>query len=110
MLSWLRERYVQLTDDFDGSEAVETISFAFEGTEYEVDLSEENAAHFREAIGEYADVARVVGGRSRRGRSARSTGKRDTRAIRAWAQENGYEVSARGRISRDVVEAYEAAQ
>jgi hypothetical protein len=101
---------VQLTDDFDGTEAVETISFAFEGTEYEIDLSEENAAHFRAAIGEYANVARAVGGRSRRGRSARSARKRDIRAVRAWAQENGYAVSARGRISRDVMEAYQAAR
>lgn len=102
--------FVQFIDDFDGSEAVETISFTFEGTTYEVDLSEDNAAHFREAIGEYANVARTVVGRSQRGRPARTAGKRDTHAIRAWAQENGYQVNARGRLPRDVMEAYQAAQ
>lgn len=30
--------------------------------------------------------------------------------VRAWANENGHQVSARGRISREVIEAFEAAQ
>lgn len=29
--------------------------------------------------------------------------------IRAWAKENGYEVSARGRLHRDVIQAYRQA-
>ncbi|WP_418189792.1 hypothetical protein [Amycolatopsis orientalis] len=31
------------------------------------------------------------------------------RAVRAWAQENGFEVSSRGRISEEVTAAYAAA-
>lgn len=30
--------------------------------------------------------------------------------IRKWAQENGFEVGARGRLSKDVLDAYAAAQ
>lgn len=33
----------------------------------------------------------------------------DPAAVRAWAEENGYEVSPRGRVPADVLAAYEAA-
>lgn len=33
----------------------------------------------------------------------------DTKAIRDWARTNGYDVSDRGRIPSDVMEAYAAA-
>jgi hypothetical protein len=42
--------------------------------------------------------------RSRRSR----TGTSDLTSIREWAKSNGYEVSSRGRIPREVIEAYEA--
>jgi hypothetical protein len=46
--------------------------------------------------------------RSARGNSG-SNNKRDLGAIRAWAAENGYSVSERGRIASSVIEAYESA-
>ncbi|NDK92096.1 hypothetical protein GYA93_21375 [Gordonia desulfuricans] len=39
---------------------------------------------------------------------ARRSG-RDTQAVRTWARDNGYEISDRGRISVEVIEAYDAA-
>ncbi len=42
---------VQKTDDIDGSAAPETVTFALDGTTYEIDLSEANAAPLREAGG-----------------------------------------------------------
>lgn len=56
---------VELTDDLDGSPAAETISFAFDGKAYEIDLSKRNAAAFRRALRPYVDA----------GRSARRTGR-----------------------------------
>lgn len=37
------------------------------------------------------------------------TSSADTKAIREWARENGYDVSDRGRIPADVMDAYAAA-
>jgi len=108
----LYQSQVQRASRFDGTEAVETIYFAFEGTEYEVDLCEEKAAHFRKAISEYA-TPRAVSGRGcggRRGRGSPSSRKRDTHAIRAWVQEQGYEVSSRVRVSRDIVRGVRSSQ
>ena len=42
----------------------------------------------------------------------KNTGKTppaDTKAIREWARENGYDVSDRGRIPANVIDAYAAA-
>jgi hypothetical protein len=33
----------------------------------------------------------------------------DTQAVRAWAESNGYEVSSRGRIKGEIIEAFRAA-
>ena len=33
----------------------------------------------------------------------------DTQAVRSWAESNGYEVSARGRIKTEIVDAFRAA-
>jgi hypothetical protein len=41
--------------------------------------------------------------------AAASAAASSTSDIRAWAQEQGYEVSSRGRVSSEIREAYEAA-
>lgn len=101
-----RKTLVELIDDMDGGKADETVSFALDGVAYEIDLTTENAGELREAIGVWAGKARRVGGRRKPGAS---TPGEDTAAIRAWARENGHDVSERGRISADVRDAYNAA-
>src|SRR3954447_6515273 len=112
-----------LTDDLTGEELEvgETVTFAFDGVEYEIDLGETQAEKLRGALARYIQAGRRIGGRSTRsGRSARSAdsgssgrksggSNRDTKAIREWAQANGHTVSERGRIPAVVVEAYKAA-
>jgi hypothetical protein len=107
-----------LVDDIDGGDAVETVSFGLDGASYEIDLNAENAAALRDALSTWVGHARRSGGRRagsgaaarpRAARSASSSANGDTAAIRAWAKENGHEVSERGRISSTVLEAYKAA-
>ncbi len=105
---------VSLVDDLDGSEAEETVQFGLDGVSYEIDLSTENAEELRDALAQYVEHARRAGGRKRP--QARSSAKAPARsvaadreqnqAIRVWARKNGYEVSDRGRIPSEVVEAY----
>jgi hypothetical protein len=103
---------VVLTDDIDGSEGTETVSFSYDGADYELDLSAKNAKKFHDNMQFYADHGRRVGGRARRSTGAGKTTKvsSDNATIRAWARANGIEVPARGRISRSVREQFEAAQ
>lgn len=96
-----------LVDDTDGSEAQETVSFALEGTTYEIDLSDQNANKLRDALAPWVSKARKTGGRRRsRGDGA---GKADLKAVRAWAASNHVELSKRGRIPQSVLDQYHAA-
>ena len=102
------------------------MSFALDGVSYEIDVSEENAEALREALAPWVGHARRVGGRSGGGRarstssgggSSRSRGsssggggsRHDLSDVRSWARENGYQVSDRGRVSSEVITAYEKA-
>jgi hypothetical protein len=96
-----------LEDDYDGGSADETVSFALDGAEYEIDLSSKNATGLREALAPWVSHARKIGGRRKRGTKA--AGSASTSDIRAWALANGHDVSSRGRVSADVREAYEKA-
>jgi hypothetical protein len=101
---------VELEDDLDGGPADETVRFGLGASEYEIDLSKKNAAAFRRKLAPYIDHARKAG-RGQRRRPGRPASSRErSGVIRAWAQDRGIAVSARGRIPASVVEQYQAAQ
>jgi uncharacterized membrane protein len=101
---------VELTDDLDGSGAVSTVIFGLDGKSYEIDLNEKNEAKLRKALEPFLQNSRRVTGSGRKPRSSASTAKsRSTEDVRAWAAANGHQVSARGRIARSVLDAYDAA-
>ncbi len=99
---------IVLEDDFDGGTADETVTFALDGAEYEIDLSAQNATGLRDAVAPWLAHARKTGGRRKRG-GAKPISSSSTSDIRAWAQANGHDVSSRGRVSAEVREAYELA-
>ena len=107
---------VTTTDDIDGSKGAQTVAFTFEGTSYEIDLSKKNATALAKALQPYIDAGRKVRGTSgssgssrRRSAPAAKAVTRDLAAVRAWAAENGYPVSERGRIAGAVIADYDAA-
>ena len=101
---------IVLVDDLDGSEATETVSFGLDGTSYEIDLNDKNAAKLRDVLSGYVGHGRKVGSAPRRGRkAAASTGGPSAREIRDWARSNGHDVPDRGRVSAEVREAFAAA-
>jgi len=62
-------------DDIDGSPAERTFTFALDDVFYEIDLSTDNIAKFKSAIGDFIESARKVKGsrRSSHGDGARSS-------------------------------------
>ncbi|MCC5781843.1 hypothetical protein CRM73_02580 [Kocuria sp. CCUG 69068] len=102
---------VHLEDDLDGGPAEDTITFTLDGKDYEIDLSSTNAEKLREALRPFAEAGRkTTRGAGPRGTRPRAKGSNpDTAKIRAWAKENGHEVSDRGRIHQSVKDAYYAA-
>lgn len=93
-----------------------TITFSLEGTSYEIDLSQRNAAKLRGVLGPFIDHARRAG----RAAAPKSTGGSKAggsgyapdqlQAIREWARRNGHNVSDKGRIPNDILLAFEQAQ
>lgn len=107
----------QLVDDLDGSVIPpgtgERLRFALRGREYWLDLSEANVERLDKALQPFIDAAVAVNIDRRHNRGAcveqpPGLGKRAA-VIRAWARDHGYDVPVRGRISGEIVTAYEAA-
>ncbi|MFI5635440.1 Lsr2 family protein [Streptomyces sp. NPDC051664] len=101
------------TDDLTGEESSEinTYTILVNGAGVEIDLTPESHDTLMEALHPFlhANGARRV--RSPQlGRTATPSASRtDAPAVRAWARRNEYGVSARGRIPRNVHDAYEKA-
>jgi hypothetical protein len=115
----------------------ERVVFTLRGATYQIDLSPANVKKLDKALKPFIDAAvRVRRGNAqdvdaagRTGRPKKSTAKKAGRgtgratkktartrtpkvqpaAIREWARRNGYQMSERGRISSEIVEAFEAA-
>jgi hypothetical protein len=107
----------EFIDDIDGSPAERTFAFAVDGTNYEIDLSAENIAEFKSAIGGFIESARKVrGSRSSNGRRTHISGadggrqsREQTRAVREWARQHGHNISNRGRIPSSIQQAFDQA-
>jgi hypothetical protein len=95
---------VTLSDDIDGGEASETVTFGLDGKSYEIDLSRENAKKLRMSLAPYVRAGRK---RARSGKTFQHTAVApDPSAVRAWARSHGFEVPPRGRIPKKVYEAF----
>jgi hypothetical protein len=112
---------VQLTDDLDGKPIRdgkgETIRFSLDRTDYEIDLADKNAKALRDTFAKYLSAARRTGagtrgagrGRARGTAAAREARGYDPKAVRAWAESQGIQVSQRGRVPADLVAKFLAA-
>ena len=108
-----------IVDDLDGKEdeTVQTRRYSIDGQGYTIDLSDKNYQQFLKDLDRYISVSvkEEAPSRSLRapgvGRRTRSSGTSDrpyTAAdVRAWAQDKGLEVNARGRIHGHILKQYE---
>jgi hypothetical protein len=101
-------RITILEDDLDGSDADETVVFALDGTAYEIDLTDKNASDLRLALHPYIEAGRKVSSSRIKGRSTRAGKAPSTAQVRAWAEDQGLPVNARGKIRAEILEKYQA--
>jgi Lsr2 len=105
---------VAITDDIDGSADAETVTFGYQGQQFEIDLAEKNHVAFLASLQPFIAAAHVDSGR-RRSRGSAAAGRSrgassvDRAAVRAWAEKQGMQVAVRGRISAELLEKYQAA-
>lgn len=115
----------KLVDDLDGGSADETVRFALDGVQYEIDLSDANAEKLRDAFSPYTTHGVKVGrggvaryarathsaagvGSSRGARTGGVANRDQNKAIRDWAKRAGKDISDRGRIPQEIVAEYHA--
>ena len=108
-----KKEVVTITDDIDGRAGAENVTFAYAGRSYEIDLGEKNKAKLEKALEPFIGAARKAGGnrvaaRKASGRSASrpTSSGLDLNAVRRWATEQGIEVAKRGRLAKNVVDAF----
>lgn len=111
----------QLIDDLDGKPIDaglgHEVTFSYQGADYRIDLRPANADKIEAVFAPYIKVAEKVAsvGKTRvktSGTNADSGSGRSAeqlKAIRDWAGKNGFDVSPRGRIKADVIDAFDAA-
>lgn len=90
----------------------ETVRFSLDGGKniLEIDLSTKEASAFHKALDPYVSAARKAsngGGASRSSASRNTSDKERLTRIREWAASQGIKVNTRGRISSEVLEAYD---
>lgn len=99
---------VTLSDDIDGGEASETVTFGLDGKTYEVDLNADNAKKLRAELAPFVEAGRK---RAKSGKTFHRTAVApDPRAVRAWAESNGFDVPARGRMPKKIYDAFNASR
>ena len=109
-----RREITQYFDDIDGTpltdEQVHTVRFSVDGSNYVIDLSEDNATRFLELLAPYVEAAQPAPvARKSRARATGGAKRSNSRRIREWAQQQNIEVSDRGTIPKHIVEAYNQA-
>lgn len=122
-----KQTITRLIDDLDETEAHQTVQFGLDGVQYEIDLSDANAAALRGELQRFLTAGRKLGkvkvASNGQPHAVMPTGKgrnttvarEQSRAMRGWVKRNwraaGLEepTSDKGRISRDAVHAYHAA-
>ncbi|MER5885963.1 Lsr2 family protein [Streptomyces sp. NPDC001941] len=109
---------VTLSDDIDGGEAAETVTFGLDGKSYEIDLNPANAKKLRKALAPYMAAGRKRAAGARAGKPGKNGADKartftslepDPAAVRAWALSHKMDVPARGRIPKRVYEAFHQA-
>ena len=99
--------YTRIYCDLCESEGGTSTLLAVDGRTTSVDLCDKHRAALDKALASYVEAGRTQG-RAKRA-SAGKTATAELAAIRSWANANGVEVSARGRIPAEVRAQWEAA-
>jgi hypothetical protein len=109
---------VRFIDDLDGSEASGTFDLSLDGRDYQIDLSDENAAKLRDALSPFLAAARKAGGRGVQpcswpasagcGQAHPFEPRGDPRDPRVGSSKRAPD-ERRGRIPKSVIDAYQTA-
>jgi hypothetical protein len=108
----MQKTLVTLVSDLSDGPADQTKTFSVDNVSYEIDLSAAEVAAFTEALAPYVAAARrkKPAKPTPRSSAAERPAADDLHEIREWARANGLRVAAKGRVSREIREKFQAAK
>jgi len=107
-----------MIDDLDGTVVPAggggTVQFSFRGDNYELELSQENEEKLAEALAPFMAVARKSRSTSQLSAAVAAPPTTSGRAYepreaRAWLEEHGYDLPARGPVKKELLRVFEEA-
>lgn len=103
-----------VTSDLSKAKGAVRKQYTLDGTRYAIDVTEQEWNDFlaSEAVAQFVMFSRTLSskGDGNDENDEHESPKTEAQEIREWAQANGIDVSERGRVAKDVVERYKAAQ
>ncbi|MDX2736401.1 histone-like nucleoid-structuring protein Lsr2 [Streptomyces caniscabiei] len=103
-------RKTVIISDLSGKEGAEEVSFSWDGQAYTIDLLEVEKDKVAELLAPYLEKASRVKAETIKAMPKKRSDAPDPRAVREWAAENDITVNAKGRVPKDIIEKYLAAQ
>ena len=97
------------TSDISGEDLTDTDGptlFSLDGINYEIDLTSTEAQELRDTLATYIGAGRKIKGSAQALRTKPLKTGPDPKAVRAWAEEQGLETPARGRIPAEIIDLY----
>lgn len=101
-------KITKVTSDLSQEEGAETVTYAFEGTQYAIDLTETEKKEFYDLLSPYITNSQVKAKRG--GATGVKSTPEELAAIREWATKNGHDITPGTRIPAAVRKAYDEAQ
>lgn len=101
--------------DLSGEPDAVATHIAFDGDLYEVDLTDDEREEVAHLVGVYLNAGRRIGpvqvaGTKQKQREVPETTYDEREEIKRWARKNGFDIAERGRIPKNVMKAWYAAQ
>lgn len=104
------EHLTIVKSDISGSAEAATITFGLGGTWYEIDLTKDEEKQLEKALKTYLTAGRKATPKQPEKRKVvPETTAEQREQIRTWAQSEGFEVPARGRIPKEIIAAWNKA-
>jgi Lsr2 protein len=105
----MAKRIVEVVEsDISGKPNAATVTFGLAGTWYEVDLTQDEEEGLKQALQSYLAVSRK-GSRPPKKRQVPEMTAEERARIRDWAKKKGHKVPERGRIPKEIQNAYDEA-
>ena len=95
--------------DLSGKADAATVTFGLEDNWFEIDLTDEERKELEKTLQRYMSKGRKAVKKTEKKKVVPDTTPEERVKIRAWAEENGFDVPAYGRLPKTVQRAYDEA-